>query len=304
MSRNPQPLSVKEEAAVNMITMPFMALFSAAHMVANGIAKARATKVQATKAPPEPAPRPKAVPVVPPSTLTPADRVCSAKIAGQNVNFFQYYRAGIIRVSCRANRRLQEAVFTADIADQCNIAFDLDGAIQWIRQSGFPRPGQQSAQAGRQRPADTVLDAVDDDSPPFDQLHKSPRMARPGLDNIGKMPAPKGAADEAMHALIPVDESKGRPFTGRILFFGEEKRQGRPGEKPYVTYVMKLESESNSYKKDFIGEHLGELVEQHKLRIGQVVTVQLMGREHFQVEVNGKLEDRRRNHYSIKTSTR
>lgn len=303
MSRNPQPLTKSEQVAVNLMTVPFTALFSAAHLVVNGIAKARSKTKQAPKAPAQPSISPKALPVSPPSTFTIADRVCSANIGGQQVNFFQYHRAGLIRISCRANRRVLHAAFTADVAEQCGIAFDLDGAIQWIRERGFPRQDNQSATAGKQRHDDAVLGAEDEESPPFDQPYKSPRMARPGLEKAAKKSAPQGASDQASHTLSPVENGKGRPFTGRILFFGEEKRNGRPGEKPFVTYVMKLESESSEHVKDFLGEHLAELVEQHNLRVGQVVTVQLMGREHFFVEVNGKLEERRRNHYSIKTHT-
>jgi hypothetical protein len=257
--------------------------------------------------PAPPAPAPAAVqpqrPAVPPSTAyVAANRVCSADIDGQKVNFYQYFDAKVIRASSRANRRLQEATLTPAIAEACGVAYDLDGAIQWIRERGFGGARQQPAPPSpqQQRGPEQTEDA-DLITPPFDEPFRLPSMARPGMGKAkGQKSASSTPAQPFVHTLVPVDERQGRPFRGLIQKFGEETRAGRGDQKPYVTYVLSLESESRQFTKDFIGEHLGELVEQHKLHVGQLVTVQLVGKEHFEVEVNGKMEPRKRNHYSVK----
>jgi len=298
MSRNFQPLSTNEQVAVNLITLPFRVASSAVDFIRGGLARAKPVAKPAPQAPAQTVAQPVSA-AAPSNTLIVADRVCSAMIGGQSVNFFQYVQAKVIRVSSRVNRRQLEANFTPAIADECGIAFDLDGAIQWIRERGFPRPASAAKGNRQEREAMPNLEP-DESAPPFDAPFKSPRKVRPGLDKTAGA-ASNGAETEQARTLIPAAGNKGRPFTGRIMFAGEEKRYGAPGEKPYVTYVMKLESESRTFVKDFVGEHLGELVAEHKLKIGDLVTVQLLGREHFTVEVDGKTEDRRRNRYSIKT---
>ena len=64
---------------------------------------------------------------------------------------------------------------------------------------------------------------------------------------------------------------------------------------------MTLRSETGSYEKQFIGEHLADLVTDMDLREGQLVRLQLLGKHHFEVEVNGKMEPRNRNHFAIET---
>jgi hypothetical protein len=261
--------------------------------------------VAAQPAPPAPAPaavQPQGPVASPFTALVPANRVCSAEIGGQKVNFYQYFDARVIRASCRANRRLQEATFTPSIAEECGIAYDLDGAIQWIRERGFNGARAQAVKKSSP-PQHAPAQSADADqfAPPFDEPFKSAPMARPGaVIAKGQKPAPSAPAQTFVHTLVPADERHGRPFRGRILDFGEETRPGRGEQKPYVTYVLRMESESGQYTKDFIGEHLDELVQQHNLSVGQLVTVKLEGKEHFEVEVNGKMEPRRRNHYSIK----
>lgn len=297
MSRNFQPLSSNEQVAVNLITLPFRVASNAVDFIKGGLARAKPVAKPASQAPAQTVAQ-AASAAAPSNTLIVADRVCSAMIAGQSVSFFQYVQAKVIRISSRVNRRHLEANFTPAIADECGIAFDLDGAIQWIRERGFPSPAN-AVKGGRQA-REAKPDGEPDAAPPFDAPFKSSRKAGPGSGRTAAA-ADKGAETEQPRTLIPAAANKGRPFTGRITFAGEEKRYGAPGEKPYVTYVVKLESESRSFVKDFVGEHLGELVAQYKVKIGDLVTVQLLGREHFSVVVDGRTEERRRNHYSIKT---
>lgn len=294
---HPQAHSKSDALVISALALPFMAFHKAGSLIGRSLSRNPAAPPPAPPVPASATPKPQAaVPTFNP--LVPANRVCSANIDGQYVNFYQYFDAQVIRASCRANRHLQEATFTPAIAQECGIAYDLDGAIQWIRERGFA--GQRS-HAGRTSTPQQRDDA-DLIAPPFDAPFKSRPMARPC---VGKAKGPQAAAGTVaaqpfVHTLDPVAEHQGRPFRGRIKFFGEETRPGRGQEKPYRTYVLRMESESRAYTKDFLGEHLAELVEKYQLQLDQLVTVQLIGREHFQVEVNGNLEDRRRNHYSIK----
>lgn len=302
MSLPPQALTKGEAFAVAALTMPYMVLQSAGRLIGRTLSR---TPVAAATAPAAPAPaavKPQAPTVAPSTAFTVANRVCSADIGGLKVNFFQYFDAKVIKVSCRANRRLQEGTFTPAIADECGIAYDLDGAIQWIRERGFGGARVQSDKTSSQERRGAVQsNDADLSAPPFNEPYKSPPMARPGLAKPrSQKPASTGAAEPFTHTLVPADERQGRPFRGRILNFGEETRPARGDQKAYVTYVLRMESESMEYTKDFIGEHLQELVEKNGLSIGDLITVQLVGKEHFQVEVNGKMEPRKRNHYSIK----
>ena len=300
MSTTPQALTRGETIAIAALAMPYMVIKTAGRLIGRSLTR---NPVAAQPAPPAPAAVQPQGPAAPPfTTLVPANRVCSTEIGGQRVNFYQYFDAKVIRASCRANRILQEAMFTPAIAEECGIAFDLDGAIQWIWERGFNGPRAQSAKKASPQHQSPVANAdIDQVAPPFDEPIKSASIARPGAVKAkGQKPVPSASAQTFVHTLVPADERQGRPFRGRILNFGEETRPGRGEQKSYVTYVLRMESESGQYTKDFIGEHLDELVQQHNLSVGQLVTVQLVGKEHFEVEVNGKLEPRKRNHYSIK----
>jgi hypothetical protein len=295
---HPQAHSKSDALVISALALPFMAFHKAGSLIGRSLSHNPAATPPAPPTPVPAAGKPQPAAVPPFNPLVPANRVCSANIDGQNVSFYQYFDAKVIRVSCRANRRLQEATFTPAIAEEYGIAYDLDGAIQWIRERGFAGQRPHGGRAGSPQQSDDA-DLI---APPFDAPFKSRSMARPGLEKAKglQVPSPSVAAQPFVHTLDAVPEHQGRPFRGRIQFFGEENRPGRGQEKPYRTYVLRMESESRAYTKDFLGEHLGELVEKHQLQLGQLITVQLVGREHFQVEVNGKMEDRRRNHYSIK----
>jgi hypothetical protein len=302
MSRNPETLSKVEEAAVGLVTLPFMVASATCSIVKRGYARIIGT----TKAASPPAVQypvvASAVPAVTPiPKLTIADRVFSASIRGQQVSFFHYYEAKVIRISTRANRRVLEALFTPDLADASNTAFDIDGAIEWIRKRGFT--DQQPAPTPAAKAPESVTKAADTRQPQSSTpVAAESTPARPSGD-LGKgstkaNSAPVTAVSEKR--LEYVTGGKNRAFRGRIERFGQEKRKAtRPGEKDYMTYVVALASETGAYTKEFIGEHLADLVEQHQLEVGRLVTIQLIAKEFFQVEVAGKLEDRCRNHYSV-----
>jgi len=302
MSNTPQALTRGEAIAVAAVAMPYMVMSATRRLIERSLSRNPAVIPPAPPAPAPAAAQPQVPAVSPLASLVPANRVCSVEIAGQRVSFYQYFDAKQIRASCRANRRLQEATFTPAIADECGIAYDLDGAIQWIRERGFNGARSQPAKKGLPPQRDLEQDDdADTFAPPFDAPFMSAPMARPGVPKTrGQKPAPSAPAQPFVHTLVPADERQGQPFRGRIVAFGEETRTGRGDKKPYVTYVLKMESESGQYTKDFIGEHLDELVQKYNLNVGQLVTVKLEGKEHFEVEVNGKMEPRRRNHYSIK----
>ena len=61
-----------------------------------------------------------------------------------------------------------------------------------------------------------------------------------------------------------------------------------------------MRTETGLYEKHFIGEHLADLVTDLGLREGELVCL-LLGKHHFEVEVNGKMEARSRNHFAIET---
>lgn len=301
MSLTPQALTSGESIAVAALAMPYMVIKTAGRLIGRILARNSAAAQPAPPAPASAAVQPQVPAVSPSIALVAANRVCSAEIGGQNVNFYQYFEAKVIRASTRANRRLQEATFTPAIAEECGIAYDLDGAIQWIRERGFGGARTQSLKKGPQHHDPEQPDGAELFEPQVDAPFKSAPMTRPGTAKVkGQKPVASAPAQPFMHTLVPADERQGRPFRGRILNFGEDTRPGRGDQKPYVTYVLKMESESGQHTKDFIGEHLNELVQKYNLSAGQLVTVQLVGKEHFEVELNGKMEPRKRNHYSIK----
>lgn len=301
MSLTPQALTRGESIAVAALAMPYMVIKTAGRLIGRILARNSAAAQPAPPAPASAAVQPQVPSVSPSTALVAANRVCSAEIGGQNVNFYQYFEAKVIRASTRANRRLQEATFTPAIAEECGIAYDLDGAIEWIRERGFGSARTQSLRNGPQHNNPEQPDGVELFAPQVDAPFKSAPMTRPDTAKVkGQKPVPSAPAQPFMHTLVPADERQGQPFRGRILNFGEDTRPGRGDQKPYVTYVLKMESESGQHTKDFIGEHLDELVQKYNLSAGQLVTVQLVGKEHFEVELNGKMEPRKRNHYSIK----
>lgn len=272
---SPQPPAPKrgEEAAIVLLALPYLALQSAGRMIGSTFKSSTpaASKPQPTTVP---APR-QQIPA--PQTFVAADRVFSATVNGQKVSLLQYFAAKFIRITCRERRIYKEVTFTPAIATQSDLPYDIDGAIQWFRKNGFDPRSAQPAAANPAR-------SVDADA-------KAKPKATPAR--------PAAAAAAGASRIVNASGPKAAPFTGIIRFFGEVTRRGREDDKSYVTYAMKLETESGSTSKEFIGEHLADLVSEMNLETGQLVTVRLIGKHHFEVEVDGKLEARSRNHFEI-----
>jgi len=191
MSTTPQALTRGETIAVAALAMPYMVIKTAGRLIGRSLTR---NPVAAQPAPPALAPaavQPQGPVASPFTALVPANRVCSAEIGGQKVNFYQYFDAGVIRASCRANRILQEAMFTPAIAEECGIAYDLDGAIQWIRERGFGGARAQSVKKASQQQSGPVHSAdADQVAAPFGEPAESaPRKrAEAGAQCSGPIP--------------------------------------------------------------------------------------------------------------------
>jgi len=215
-----------------------------------------------------------------------ADRVHSTEVRGRKVSFYQYHQAKVIRISCREIRGLKPLEFTPSIADVASLTYDIDGAIQWVRENGLEsKPVEHAIAKAPGKGAKNIADAKP--SPPGAEQLVSPSKS-----------IPPSAAAVPLN-IVPAAGNKSAPFTGRIVSYGITKRSGGGDKKPYMTYAMKLQSESGAYEKEFIGEHLSDLVTDLALKEGQLVTLQLLGKHHFEVEVAGKMEARSRNHFAI-----
>ena len=209
-----------------------------------------------------------------------ADRVHITEVRGRKVSFYQYHPAKVIRISCREMRGLKPIAFTPAIAEAASLTYDIDGAIQWVRENGLEsKPVERAI-------AKAAVKAAKSSAPEAEQPASTSKSV------------PPGAAVVPLN-IVPAAGNKSAPFTGRIVSFGITKRSGGGDKKPYMTYAMKLQSESGAYEKEFIGEHLSDLVTELALKEGQLVTLQLLGKHHFEVEVGGKMEARSRNHFTI-----
>lgn len=215
-----------------------------------------------------------------------ADRAVKAIVNGRNLCLYHYVTYNVIRIVCRELHHLKPIDFTPDIAENNAVIFDIDGAIQWVRKTGLEAaPITAKTYALKASKTEVVRDTTRT-SPAVKGGHDTtaPMSVGPSVQNTKTAPssAPKGAS-----------------FTGRIISFGNITRTGSYDKKPYVTYAMKLQSESGAYDKEFIGEHLLELVSEMNLTEGQLVCIQPLGKIHFEVEVKGIMQQRSYNQFSI-----
>lgn len=209
-----------------------------------------------------------------------ADRVCIAEVRGQKISLRQYFAANVIRITCRDLRHLKPIEFTPAIADDAALMYDLDGAIQWVRKNGLESDAAKRAASKPNRPEKGAAKAQ--------ALVEEPAAAKPAT-----------APASPNSRIVPATGNKSAPFTGRIVSFGITKRT--VAKKTFSTYAMKLRSESGTYEKEFLGEHLSDLVTDLDLKEGQLVRLRLLGKHYFEVEVDGEMEERNRNHYEIVT---
>lgn len=283
MSLNPQAPQKPNGLAVALLAFPFVALEAAGSRIASAFNKKAPSQ---PKAVPAPAFEQRLPDITANQQYMIADRVHSAEVNGRKVSFYQYHAAGVIRISCRELRHLKPIEFTPALAESAALVYDIDGAIQWVRKNGLEsEAAKRAAPTSRSKAAPPPAQA---DAPPLD-VNEVPAKA--------KAAAP--AAAPIAGNLVPATGNKSLPFTGYIVSFGTT--QIKNGIKPYTTYAMTIRSETGSYEKQFIGEHLADLVTDLSLREGQLVRIQLLGKHHFEVEVHGKMEPRCRNHFAIET---
>lgn len=278
MSTNPHVPKNPNDFLLSLVSFPFNTI----EAIGSRVVSAFTSK---SKARPKEAPSAPFAEAIPPVTANQqymiADRVYRTEVCGRNVSFYQYHAAQVIRISCRDLRLLKPIDFTPDTAAGAALVYDIDGAIQWVRKNGLDtNAAKQGATPPAPRTSKATVKAAEANEEP---IKPKPTVAAAAPVNI-----------------IRAAGNKSRPFTGKIVSFGitQIKSEGR---KPYSTYAMTLRSESGSYEKQFIGEHLADLVSEMDLHEGQLVCLQLQGKHQFQVEVGGKMEDRSRNHYAIET---
>lgn len=213
-----------------------------------------------------------------------ADRAYISEVLGQRVSFYHYYADRMIRIVCRELRHLKPIEFTPEMAEKERLVFDIDGAIQWIRKNGL-----DTAAVNAMMPIPQTLPA---------KTIRAATKSHVAVDSNKAAPVVSDKKNAQLN-IVPVIGNKALPFTGHIVSFGIVNRTSMQDQKPYVTYAMKIQSESGAYEKEFIGEHLSDLVEQMDLIEGQLIRIQLLGKHHFEVEVGGKMEKRSRNHFAI-----
>lgn len=260
--------------AVTLLAVPFLALQAFTGQVAAAFNRKSSQHSTAAALP---------VPdVTPNQQYEIADRVCIAEVRGQKISFRQYFAANVIRITCRDMRHLKPIEFTPAIADGAALTYDLDGAIQWVRKNGLESDAAKRAASKPNRPEKGAAKA-----------QAPARVEEPAAAT------PATTAVSPNSRIVPATGNKSAPFTGRIVSFGITKRT--VDKKTFSTYAMKLQSESGTYEKEFLGEHLSDLVTDLKLEEGRLVRLRLLGKHYFEVEVDGKMEERNRNHYEIVT---
>lgn len=281
MSLNPQAPKKPDDFAFALLSFPFDTLEAIGSRIAAAFTTSKA------KQPKQPAPAPvgeRLPDITANQQYMIADRVHRTEVRGRNVSFYQYHTAQVIRISCRELRHLKPIDFTPAIAEGAALVYDIDGAIQWVRQNGLEATAaKQAASKATARQSKAAAKSSD--------VNEEPVKAKPA--------APAAASTAPMN-IVPATGNKSLPFTGKIVSFGTTQIKSE-GRKPYSTYAMTLRSETGSYEKQFIGEHLADLVTDLSLHEGQLVCLQLLGKHHFEVEVNGKMEARSRNHFAIQT---
>lgn len=276
MSLNPQAPKKPDDLAFTLLSFPFDTLEAIGSRIASAFARKskQQSKVAALPHVGESVPD-----ITPIKQYMVADRVHRTEVRGRNVSFYQYHAAQIIRITCRELAHLKPINFTPAIAEGAALRYDIDGAIQWVRQNGLET-----------NPAKPT--------PPAPSPRASKALSKPS--DVKEEPIKvKTAATSALN-IIPATGNKSVPFTGNIVSFGVTQIKSE-GRKPYSTYAMVLRSETGAHEKQFIGEHLADLVTDMGLYEGQLVRLKLEGKHRFEVEVSGKMEERSRNHYAIET---
>jgi len=285
MSLNPQAPKKQGDLAFTLLTFPFDTLEAIGSRIANAFTSK--SKPHPKEAPPAPAGE-RLPDITPNQQYMVADRVHSAEVRGRKLSFYQYHSAQVIRIICRELRHLKPIDFTPAIAEGAALVYDIDGAIQWVRQNGLESDAVKRAASKAPSRLAKASAKAPEPTPDVEDEQVKPKPATPA------------AASTASLNIVPATGNKSVPFTGKIVSFGTTQIKSE-GRKPYTTYAVTLRSETGSYEKQFIGEHLADLVTDLGLCEGDLVRLQLLGKHHFEVEVNGKMEPRSRNHFAIET---
>lgn len=282
MSQNPQALEKIEKLPFAALMFPFATIEAIGVRILSSFVNTSNPKPKAK----DQISSPSSIPAITRNLhYVVADRAYNSEVLGHRVSFYHYYTDRMIRIVCRELRHLKPIEFTPEIAEKERLVFDIDGAIQWIRKNGL-----EAASANAMLPM-----------PPTSPAKNIRAAAKSDVAvDSNKTAAVFSEKKNVQLNIVPATGNKGLPFTGHIVSFGIVKRTGMQDKKPYVTYAMKLQSESGAYEKEFIGEHLSDLVEQMDLVEGQLIRIQLLGKHHFEVEVDGQMEKRSRNHFAIK----
>lgn len=264
------------DMVVHLVGLPFRALNSAAKVTAR-------SATAAPKAPPAPSVLPTApsivneTPPAPMAALRVADRVHSQVYGSMTVYFYHYIAEKIIKAKCRRDGREKEVIYTPEVAAKASTPFSIEGAVRFIRDVGFTDGQAASALLQIQHPSK--------------ELNEKPKTSRKPLN------LPKSLGE--VTTVVPVEARRSqRPFEGSVVSFGSTQRNGLDGKPPYTTFYLKLYNMQTG-EREFIGEQLAELVEQHKLEKEQMIRLHPLGRRPFEVEENGVVQKRHRNEYSI-----
>lgn len=267
--------TTKEDIAVKIITAPFLAIASAFNFSKKVLAKkVVSTPVQSADIPIAE----RTIPDIfrPDPDFSIADKVHSQMFGTLKVCFYQYVSKGFIRAIARKNGVTKTVIYTSDIAEKSGVQYNMDSAIEWVREVGFKDSISQNNMSETQ----PVLTGQPKVEAQETIVAKEVCVAKSNVTSI-------------------TTSAKNRPFNGKIIAMGETTRPGRGGKPPYSSYAIKLRSESGGLEKEFLGEHLSELSEKMTLKVGQLIRIQLLGRNKFDVEINGKTEERHRNEFSI-----
>ncbi|PPC88012.1 MAG: hypothetical protein CTY39_01385 [Hyphomicrobium sp.] len=267
-----------EKVATFCIALPFLILNAAASLVFRALHATQTEHVKTKAAVLTQQPLPD---ITENTKFEIADRTYCVRFGDLKVCFYQYVDRQHIRAVARKAGCTKEVYFTPKIATELNVPYNLDSAIAYVRQFGFkkgsvPRAYVPDAKALEPQPANVIGTKSQEEAPPPKTYTK---------------PLPR------LHT--EVQQNKNRPFTGHIVQMGLTVRPGRDGKPPYETYAVMLRSESGGMEKEFIGEHLAELVESHNVAVGDLVRIQLLGRNRFEVKIGNRMEERTRNEYSL-----
>lgn len=209
-----------------------------------------------------------------------ADRTHSQMYGSVKVCFYQYSKQKYIKIVARKAGVTKELKFTPAIAEQKGILYCMESAIAWTRQEGFV---EAKAPAVSSSP----------------KLEKSKKLVE-ATESSSQSNSTSSSTNQVKVDPLPLTSTaKSKPFRGRIIHMGEITRPKIGDKPPYQIYAIRLAAEYGGVEKEFSGEHLLELAEKYDLNINQVVSIQLLGRRSFNVEVNGVIEPRTRNEFSV-----